>query len=309
MQFHCSRTNTFCLAAVDVKVNLLHFLRRLNQWRKPTKKFQKFIFWFTCITIQVSGHSPLPIYDFLHPGGLAGDHILEPTLLCPLQQHLQDCLFPQLEIDAFVVLQLILQCWEGPWSCTAQVEHSGLVLEAFAWHVHLVCVWPAKTFGGDCTLSLAIHFNGSNGTAYTRPSKVQNNTHMHLFVHVACPCPSCISMSMLHGMSMLHIRVSLLHVYRISTCTCSCCRGPCWMFMSMLHVHVGWNDVWHYVHIFPDSVLLLMHGHAACPCSMSMLYMAHTCPCCMVLLRVYVAWTFWKNIPHDHATRMSERVA
>jgi hypothetical protein len=26
-----------------------------------------------------------------------------------------------------------------------------------------------------CTLSLAIHFNGSNGTAYTRPSKIQNS--------------------------------------------------------------------------------------------------------------------------------------
>jgi hypothetical protein len=26
-----------------------------------------------------------------------------------------------------------------------------------------------------CALSLAIHFNGLNGTAYTRPSKVQNN--------------------------------------------------------------------------------------------------------------------------------------
>jgi hypothetical protein len=26
-----------------------------------------------------------------------------------------------------------------------------------------------------CTLSPAIHFNGSNGTAYTRPSEVQNN--------------------------------------------------------------------------------------------------------------------------------------
>jgi hypothetical protein len=25
-----------------------------------------------------------------------------------------------------------------------------------------------------CTLSQAIHFNGSDGTAYTRPSKVQN---------------------------------------------------------------------------------------------------------------------------------------
>ncbi len=60
--------------------------------------------------IQVSGHSPLPINDFLHPGGIAGDKVLEVTLLGPLQQHLQDCFHPQLDIGAVVFLQFLLHC-------------------------------------------------------------------------------------------------------------------------------------------------------------------------------------------------------
>jgi hypothetical protein len=51
---------------------------------------------------------PLPINDFLHPGGLANDQVLKVTLLCPLQQQLQECLLPQLEVGAVVVLQLLL---------------------------------------------------------------------------------------------------------------------------------------------------------------------------------------------------------
>ncbi len=78
--------------------------------KKVYQKVSKFIFWFTYIPLLVSGHSPLPINDFLHPGGLAGDQVLEVTLLCPLQQHLQDYFLPQLEIGAVVVLQLLLHC-------------------------------------------------------------------------------------------------------------------------------------------------------------------------------------------------------
>ncbi len=117
MKFHRPKTNTFCLAVVHVKVNLLHFLRRRNQLRKPIKKFQKFIFWFTYIPILCSicsfppsPHSSLPINNFLHSGGLAGDQILEVTLLRPFEEHIQDCSLPQLEIGAVVVLQLLLHC-------------------------------------------------------------------------------------------------------------------------------------------------------------------------------------------------------
>ncbi len=150
MKFYRYRTNTFSLAAVYVKVNLSHFLRRRKQWRKSIKKCQKFIFWFTYITILVSVHSPLPINHFLHPGGLAKDQVLKVTLLCVVQPQLQECLLSQLEVGAVVVLQLLLHCWKGPLPYTAQLEPSCLIFEAFSCHVHIICVWPAKTFGGHC---------------------------------------------------------------------------------------------------------------------------------------------------------------
>ncbi len=53
---------------------------------------------------------PLPFNDFLHPGGLANDQVLKVTLLCSLQQQLQECLLLQLEVGAVVVLQLLLHC-------------------------------------------------------------------------------------------------------------------------------------------------------------------------------------------------------
>ncbi len=80
---------------------------------------------------------------------------------------------------------------------------------------------------------------------------------LQVHVHTACPCPRCMSMS-------------ILHVQVNGACPCSC---PCCMLMSMLHVHVH------------------AHVHAACPCpccmSMSMLHVhVHavrpcSCWCCM----------------------------
>jgi hypothetical protein len=51
---------------------------------------------------------PLPINDFLHPGGLAHDQVLKVTLLCVVQPQLQKFLLPQLEVGAVVVLQFLL---------------------------------------------------------------------------------------------------------------------------------------------------------------------------------------------------------
>ncbi len=145
MKFYHYRTNTFTLAAVYVKVNLLHFQRRRKQWRRSIKKFQNFIFWFTYRTILVSGHSTLPINDFLHPGGLANDQVLKVTLLCPLQPQLQEWLLPQLEVGAASPSLL-----KG-----TLVLHSSIgALMSYFWgfscHVHIICVWSAKTFGGHC---------------------------------------------------------------------------------------------------------------------------------------------------------------
>jgi hypothetical protein len=53
-----------------------------------------------------------------------------------------------------VVLQFLLHYWKGPLPYTAQLEPSCLIFQAFSCHVHIICVWPAKTFGGDCTTGI-----------------------------------------------------------------------------------------------------------------------------------------------------------
>ncbi len=85
-------------------------------------------------------------------------------------------------------------------------------------------------------------------------------------VHSACPCPFCLSMSLL----MLHVNVHaayqcpccmsmfMLHVHVHVACPCPCCRS-----MYMLHVH--------------------FHASCLCPCSCRMWH-AHdhsACPCCL----------------------------
>ncbi len=51
---------------------------------------------------------------------------------------------------------------KGPEPCSSGYEYISTTHQSFLY----------------CTLSPAIHFNGSNGTAYTRPSKVQNTTYL-----------------------------------------------------------------------------------------------------------------------------------
>ncbi len=41
MKFHCSKTNTFCLAAVHVEVNLLHFLSKWSRKEHVRKNIKK----------------------------------------------------------------------------------------------------------------------------------------------------------------------------------------------------------------------------------------------------------------------------
>ncbi len=76
------------------------------------KRFKKFIFWFlykVYISALVFGHCTLAIDDLLHPTGHAGDQVLEEgALLGALNPHLQDGLFPLLQVGAVVVLHLLL---------------------------------------------------------------------------------------------------------------------------------------------------------------------------------------------------------
>ena len=75
-------------------------------------RLKKFIFWFlyiVYISALVFSHFSLAIDDILHPTGHAGDQILEEgTHLGALNPHLQDVLFPLLQVGAVVVLQLLL---------------------------------------------------------------------------------------------------------------------------------------------------------------------------------------------------------
>jgi hypothetical protein len=63
-----------------------------------------------------------------------------------------------------------------------------------------------------CTLNLAIHFNGSNGTAYTRPAIVQNNNiNIGMVWTMYCSYGSvmCIYKAFYHDISSLNVIIYL----------------------------------------------------------------------------------------------------
>jgi hypothetical protein len=118
---------------------------------------------------------------------------------------------------------------------------------------------------------------------------------LHVYVHAACPCSCCMSMSMLH----IHVYfacpcpycisilcsccMSTLHVHVHATCLCSCCMSmfvlcsclwPCCMTLPMMHVHVRAPSL----HYCPcpctcciSMSMLLVHLHAARLCGLGRL--------------------------------------
>jgi hypothetical protein len=54
---------------------------------------------------------------------------------------------------------------------------------------------------------------------------------LHIFVHAACLCPCCISMS---SCRLCCLSMFILHVYVYTACTCPCCTA-----MSILYVYVN----------------------------------------------------------------------
>ncbi len=96
-------------------------------------------------------------------------------------------------------------------------------------------------------------------------------TKQHVNVHAACSFPRCMSMSMLHVLSMLHVHV---HAVCLSPCYTS---FPYFMSMSLLLVHVH------------PSCWCLSCG--LCSCCMPMPYR-----CCLSMLRVHRMQPSW--LPH-----------
>jgi hypothetical protein len=156
MKFHCSKTNTFCLAAIHVKVNLLHFL---SQWsskehvRKNLKKITRGL-QLSCggpeCLLALSGISlrclrgpwggswpfngPTPSTRSsswsLCQGGW-GKSACPPGFRKSLSRRGK---FP----DTSTVYGLN--------TYQPTIDTLGTVYSSFYW----ICVWPAKTFGGHC---------------------------------------------------------------------------------------------------------------------------------------------------------------
>jgi hypothetical protein len=160
MKFHCSKTNTFCLAAVHVKVNLLHFL---SQWsgkehvRKNLKKDDKRAaveLWRVKVPFStVRNH--LKVFARTLRRVLASKEPIPSTRtssgnLCQEGWGKSACP-PGFRKSLFK---------RGEWPDTSTVyglytyqstlDTFDTVYSSFHW----ICVWPAKTFDGDCSCSV-----------------------------------------------------------------------------------------------------------------------------------------------------------
>ncbi len=81
------------MAAVYVKVNLLHFLSQYQEKKMAKKVYQEVSKVYFLVDILVLGNSTLPINDFLHPGGLAGYQVLQVAELCALHHNFKSASF------------------------------------------------------------------------------------------------------------------------------------------------------------------------------------------------------------------------
>ncbi len=146
MKFHCSKTNTFCLAAVHAKVNLLHFL---SQWsrkdhvRKNLKKDDKRAaveLWRAKVPLSTV-RNKLRVFERTLRRVLAskGQH--------PQPDQVQEAYFLQFCPGSPVLSVTSCLSYSGcPLSYQPTIDTFYTVYSSFHW----ICVWPAKTFGGDC---------------------------------------------------------------------------------------------------------------------------------------------------------------
>ena len=184
MKFHCSKTNTFCLAAVHVKVNFLHFL---SQWsrqehvRKSLKKDDKRAaveLWRAKVPLSTV-RNQLKVFERALRRVLASKGPIPSTRtssgsLCQGGWGQSACppgfrksLFKRGEWpDTSTVY--------GLYTYQSTIDTFDTVYSSFHW----ICVRPAKTFGGDCNcLSLTnwypiilespLTFNTTGGSSYS----------------------------------------------------------------------------------------------------------------------------------------------
>ncbi len=156
MKFHYSKTNTFCLAAVHVKVNLLNFL---SQWsrqehvRKSLKKDDKraAVELLRAKVPLSTVRNQLKVFERALRRVLASKGPISSTRTssgslwqggwrqsaCP--PGFRKSLFKRGEWpDTSTVY--------GLYTYQSTIDTFDTVYSSFHW----ICVWPAKNFGGDC---------------------------------------------------------------------------------------------------------------------------------------------------------------
>jgi hypothetical protein len=101
---------------------------------------------------------------------------------------------------------------------------------------------------------------------------------LHDHVHAACPCPGCISICHVRVQGHVHAHVlSIVRVYDHVHASCPC---PCFLSMSMSILHVR-DHACPYLCMYMFMSMPLAHVHAACLCP---------CSCCMSLLSLLTVY-------------------
>jgi hypothetical protein len=146
MKFHCTKTNTFCLAAVHVKINCLHFL---SQWsrkehvRKNLKQDDKRAaveLWRAKVPLSTV-RNQLKVFERTKRRVLASKgQQLQPD-------QVKEAYFWQSCPGSPVLPVTSCLSYSGcPLSYQPTIDTSDTIYSSFHW----ICVWPTKTFGGDC---------------------------------------------------------------------------------------------------------------------------------------------------------------
>ncbi len=89
---------------------------------------------------------------------------------------------------------------------------------------------------------------------------------LHVQVLASCPCPCCMSLSMLHVPCPCCMPLSKLHVPVQAACPCPCCTSPVHAACLLYILAACWCPC-----CIPIS---LLHAHVPVACQ---------CPCCMLM--------------------------
>jgi hypothetical protein len=176
--------------------------------------------------------------------------------------------------------------------------------------LHAVCLCCVAAFYAACTYCMSmLYFHAAHPWYMSMLHALATCPCLHAACHSACLCFCPFCMSLLHTVSLLYPCYSTFRL-NIHPALFPYCMymPPC--CMSFMQVHAAYLRCIFILHV----PVPMLHAHAACststslllvhaafPCCLSMLHVHTACPCCMSDLLIHAACPCCLSMLHGHS--------